>query len=146
MALNSQLDQIIHAMLPVLKQFHSKGQLAPHAASLNLAGDLKGASLVVTGNQSVSVSEALVHFESQFREAATAGQIVASAIFFHGVGLTRIGTPASTIGEASALVGMLEHKAGDSVYLIIPYHFTDSGIEYALGKLIAKPASVFQRE
>lgn len=143
MALHSQLDQIINAMLPFVQKFHSQGQLAPHAASLSRSGELIGATLATNDNRRVSVPDTLAHFENQFRQAANADQIIASAVFYHGVGLTTLGTPAQTVEEAGAIVGMLEHKAGDSVYLVIPYHDTDAGIEYELGRLITKPASVF---
>jgi hypothetical protein len=144
MALHPQLDELIHAMLPVVQQFHSKGQLAPHAASMRQDGDIHGAALVTGDDRNLSVAEAVAYFESTFGEAAKAGEIVASAIWYHGVALFQPIRPADTVEEACTLTALLEHKSGDSVYLVIPYRATDAGIEYELGRLIAKPASVFR--
>ena len=143
MALHSQLDELLNAMLPFVQQFHSKYQLAPHAASMNNAGEIKGSALVTKDNQSLSVAEAISHFELKFRKAAEARAIVASAVFFHGVGLAEPAKPAQTEEEACALVALMEHRSGQSVFLVIPYSATDSGIQYEMGKLIAKPAAVF---
>ena len=82
--------------------------------------------------------------ESKFRDAAEAKEIVASAIFFHGVSIIDPSKPAETEEEARAIVAMLEHQAGDSVFLVIPYEVKEDNIEYQEGKLITKPLSVFR--
>lgn len=143
MALHYQLDELINAMLPFVQQFHSKGQLAPHAASMNNKGEIEGSALVTQDDRNLSVPEALSHFESNFRQAAENEEIVASAIFFHGVGLANPSRPAETEEEARAIVALLEHKLGESVFLLIPYQATASGIQYEMGKLISKSAVVF---
>lgn len=143
MPIHAQLDELIHAMVPFVQQFHAKGQLAPHAASTNNAGVMEGAALVAEGDKHLSVTEALAHFESNFRAAAEANGIVASAVFFHGTAMSIPPKPAQTAEEASTLVALLEHKAGDSVYLVIPYSRVNGSIEYETGKLFAKPAAVF---
>ena len=143
MALHPQLDELINAMLPFVQEFHAKAQLAPHAASINTTGEIEGSALVTQDNRNVSVHEALAHFESKFLHAAKAGEIVASAVFFHGVGLAEPGRPAQTEEEARAIVALLEHKAGESVFLVIPYAVSAGAIHYEMGKLIAKPAAVF---
>jgi hypothetical protein len=51
--------------------------------------------------------------------------------------------PASNTDECRTLVALLEHASGDSVYLLIPYSGEPPVVEYAVGKLIEKPAKVF---
>jgi hypothetical protein len=147
MALHPQLDQLINAMLPLVQQCHAEGELAPHAASMSASGEMTGEAFVVKDETAVersgSVREALAYFEGKFRKAAQANEIVASAIFFHGVGLAEPARPAQTAEEASALVALLEHRVGESVFLVIPYRVAEVGIQYELGKLVAKPAAVF---
>jgi hypothetical protein len=143
MTLHSQLGELIDAMLPFVQQFHAKGQLAPHAASMNATGQITGSALVTEDHRTFCVPEALAHFESTFRRAAEAGNIVASAVFFHGVGLGDPARPAQTSEEAQAIVALLEHRAGESVFLVTPYHMAQNGIQYQSGKVVPKPASVF---
>ena len=143
MAIHSQLDELIHAMLPFVQEFHAKNQLAPHAASIDLAGEIHGSALVAEDGRHMAVEAAIAHFETTYGQAARAGTIVASAIFFHGVGLPEPARPAQTLDEARAIVALLEHRAGDSVFLVIPYRMAADGIHYEMGKLIKKPAVVF---
>jgi hypothetical protein len=144
MALHSQLDDLINTMLPVVQQFHAKSQLAPHAACMRTDGTITGSALITNDDRNLSVSEAITHFEAAFREDAQHGRIVASAIFFHGVGLHQPIRPAQTLEEARTLVALLEHAAGESVHLVIPYRVTDKGIEYEMRRLIAKVSAVFR--
>ncbi|MCX9158618.1 hypothetical protein OPU71_21095 [Niveibacterium sp. 24ML] len=146
MALHSQLDDLIGAMLPFVQEFHARSQLAPHAASINVAGEIKGSALVTQDNQQISVAEAISHFETKFRESAASNEIVASAIFFHGVGLSDPARPAENIEDACVIVALLEHKAGDSVYLVVPYERAGDGFAYQMGKLVSKPCAVFSTE
>lgn len=95
------------------------------------------------GDKHLSVTEALAHFESNFRAAAKAGDIVASAIFFHGTAISITPKAAQTEEEARTLVALLEHKAGDSAYLVIPYSRVNGIVEYETGKLFTKPVAVF---
>lgn len=143
MALHSQLEELINAMLPFVQEFHSKGQLAPHAASMSNAGEIKGSALVTPDDRGLSVPEALSHFQAKFHQAARDKEIIASAVFFHGVGLVEPSRPAETESEARAIVALLEHEVGESVFLVIPYQSTPSGIAYSIGKLVSKPAVVF---
>lgn len=135
MALHPQLDQIINAMLPLVQDFHAKGQLAPQAASMDNAGEITGNALVTDGDKKLTVREALSHLTSNLRKAASAREIVASAIFYHNTGLDDSDPP--------ALIALLEHVSGDSVLMAIPYHVTSDGIQYELGQLIAKPPEIF---
>ncbi|WP_163997444.1 hypothetical protein [Pyxidicoccus caerfyrddinensis] len=143
MTIHHQLSEMIDVVLPNVQNFHSRGQMAPHAASMNGAGQIKGSLLATDNGCHLTVPEALAHFESELRRAAEEGSIVASAIIFHGVGLADPAQPAQTKGEASAIVALLEHEAGDSVFLVIPYQVTRRGIQYEMGKLVRKPAAVF---
>lgn len=148
MALDPQLDELIHRMLPVVQDFHSKGMFAPHAASVNSGGELTGQALTTDGSTQLSVSQAIEHFETTFAAKATAGQIRATGIFYHSPGLVTdadglSAPPANTTDECRTIVGLLEHASGDSVYLLIPYSGEAQVIEYAVGKLIDKPARIF---
>ena len=55
-------------------------------------------------------------------------------------------SPAAAADECRAVVALLEHSSGDSVYLILPCSGEDKAIEYALGKRIEKPAKIFLSE
>lgn len=151
MALHQDLNGMINAMLPIVKQFHGKSQLAPHAASITNDGQVRGSALVKTRKQNIGVSEAVNYFEEEFRKAAEAGTIIASAIFFHGLLMIQPGAhpavaahPAETNKDARSVIALLEHNTGESLYLVIPYKSTPNGIEYELGRLIAKPPRVFK--
>ncbi|MFH1814229.1 MAG: hypothetical protein ABIF28_08695 [Pseudomonadota bacterium] len=148
MALHPQLDELLDRVLPTVKHFHSKSMLAPHAATIDHVGALTGRALTTDGSNQLTVSQAISHFESSFSELAKAGEIHASGIFYHGAGVdTSSGTvelpPASTVEECVALVGLLEHVSGESIYILIPYQSGPSSIEYSVGKLIEKPPRVF---
>lgn len=123
---------------------------APHAATIDKAGALTGRALTTDGTTQLSVAQAIEHFECTFAPLAVAGEIRASAIFYHSPGVeAAAGTvslpPATNTDECKTLVALLEHVAGDSVYLVIPYSGQPPSIEYAVGKLIEKPSKVFSR-
>lgn len=146
MPLNPQIDVLIQAMLPVVKQFHEKMQLAPHAATMSNVGEISGRAIVNKDNNiQMSVSEAISHFETEFRKLSETGEITASAIFYHGAGVWPP-VPAQTAEEANKIVAILEHKDGDSVYLIIPYVVSNNACEYSLGSLVEKPRVVFSEK
>jgi hypothetical protein len=148
MALHQQLDELIHRLLPVVQDFHRKGMFAPHAASIDNAGALAGNALTTDDTKQLSVSQAIEHFESRFSQQAKSGKIQATGIFYHSPGIDASSgavslPPASNTDECRTLVALLEHASGDSVYLLIPYSGVSSVVEYAIGKLIEKPAKVF---
>jgi hypothetical protein len=148
MALNPQLDELIHLMLPVVQDFHCKGMFAPHAATIDSNGELSGRALTTDGTTPFSVSQAIEHFESEFALQAKSGQIQATGIFYHSPGIYASATriilpPASTTDECRTVVALLEHSSGDSVYLLVPYSGQPPQIEYDVGKLIEKPSKVF---
>lgn len=148
MAIHQQLDELIHHVLPVVQDFHRKGMFAPHAASINNAGALAGHALTADGTTQLSVSQAIEHFEYRFSQQAKSGEIQATGIFYHSPGIDTSSStvtlpPASNTNECRTLVALLEHASGDSVYLLIPYSGEPPVVEYAVGKLIEKPAMVF---
>jgi|EndMetStandDraft_5_1072996.scaffolds.fasta_scaffold56024_5 hypothetical protein len=148
MALHQQLDELIQRVLPVVQDFHRKGMFAPHAASIDKAGTLAGHALTTDGTTQLSVSQAIEHFESRLSQQANVGEIQAAGIFYHSPGIDASGSrvslpPASNTDECRTLVASLEHASGDSVYLLIPYSGEPPVVEYAVGKLIEKPAKVF---
>ena len=148
MALHPQLDELIHRVLPVVQDFHRKGMLAPHAATIDSKGELSGHALTTDGTTQLSVSQAIEHFESKFALQARSGEIQAASVFYHSPGIDASADgvllpPASTTDECRTVVALLEHSSGDSVYLLIPYSGQPPEVEYGVGKLIEKPAKVF---
>lgn len=146
MSLNPQTDELINAMLPIVKRFHSNMQLAPHAATMSDAGEISGRAVVNENNESqMSVVEAISYFEAEFIKLAKSGEIAASAIFYHGTGIWPP-TPAQSVEEANKIVVILEHIDGDSVYLLIPYVISNGECEYSMGSLVEKPSAIFSVE
>lgn len=146
MALHPQLDEMIQSMVPFVQQFHAKGQLAPHAASMDLDGNIIGAALTSSNDsQQISVDGAIRHFEEKFRQEAGQKKILASAIFYHGIGMPAGSptVPATSSDDAFNLVARLEHCAGDAVHLVIPYMKAADGISYERGYLLQKELAVF---
>jgi len=148
MALHPRLDELIQRVLPVVQDFHRKGMFAPHAATIDKAGALAGRALTTDGTAQLSVAQAIEHFESSFAKQATLREIQATGIFYHSPGIdTSAGRvslpPANNTDECKTLVALLEHAAGDSVYLLIPYSGELPSVEYEVGKLVEKPSKVF---
>lgn len=149
MALHPQLDELIHRMIPVVQDFHGKGMFSPHAATIDNAGELSGHALTADGTTQLSVMQTIEHFEDKFSRQAESGEIRATGIFYHSPGIDASGhkvslPPAATTDECRAIVALLEHSSGDSVYLLVPYSGEAKAIEYAVGKLIEKPAKIFR--
>jgi hypothetical protein len=148
MALHPQINELIQRVLPVVQDFHRKGMFAPHAATIDTAGNLAGRALTTDGTAQLSVAQAIEHFESSFSKQAVLGEIQATGIFYHSPGIdTSAGSvslpPANKTDECKALVALLEHAAGDSVYLLIPYLGEPPSVEYEVGKLVERPSKVF---
>lgn len=146
MPLHPQLEELAGRMLPLVKRFHAQEDFAPHAAAMDASGEVTGNALIYEeGARQPTVAEALERFESAYRQAAAAGEIVASAVFFHGAALDGGVRPAATVGEAAALVFGLEHESGQSLYLAVPYARTPDGPVYEPPVLIEKPVAVFTK-
>ena len=148
MAFHPQLDELIDGMLPIVQHFHREGMFAPHAATIDFQGDLFGQALTIDESTQLSVSQAIEHFESEFALQAQSGEIQAAGIFYHSPGMHASSgkdllPPADTTDECRAIVALLEHSCGDSVYLLIPYSGQPPQVEYGIGELIEKPAKVF---
>jgi hypothetical protein len=151
MALHPELDELIHRVLPVVQEFHRKGMFSPHAATVNMAGELAGYALTTDGTTQLSVAQTIEHFESKFAGQAKLSEIRGSGIFYHSPGVSAVENrvilpPANTTDECRAVVALLEHSSGDSVYLLLPYSGKSPAIEYAVGKLIEKPARILWPE
>ncbi len=150
MAIHSQLDELIGRVLPVVQDFHRKAMFAPQAASIDKEGAVKGHALMNDGTSKLTVAQAIDHFERDFSSKAASDAIVATGIFYHSPGIdTSSGSvvlpPANTVDECRTLVALLEHSAGDSVYLLIPYRGEPPSVEYEVGKLVEKPPKIFIR-
>lgn len=148
MALHPQLDELIDGMLPIVQDFHREGDFAPNAASIDLKGKLLGHAIVMDDTDESTPAEAIEYFESKFALQAQSGKIQAAGIFYHSPGMDASSgevllPPANTTDECRAIVAMLEHSCGDSVYLLIPYSGQPPQVEYGIGELIEKPAKVF---
>lgn len=151
MAPHQQLDELINRVLPVVQEFHQKGMFSPHAATIDAAGAVAGHALTTDGSAQLSVTEAIQHFEEKFSRQASHSEIQGAGIFYHSPGIETSGgsvslPPASTTDECRTLVALLEHAVGDSVYLLIPYSGQPPEVEYAVGKLIEKPVTIFVRK
>lgn len=153
MTLHPQLHHLIDGMLPIVQDFHREGSFAPNAASVDLQGKLLGQAIVIDDtDESTDVftpEEAIEYFESEFALQAQSGKTQATGIFYHSPGIDASSgevslRPAHTTDECRAIVALLEHSCGDSVYLIIPYSGQPPQVEYGMGKLIEKPAKVFK--
>ena len=142
-ALHPQPDELIDTLLPLLKQFHAAGQMGAHAGAIINAGEVIGSALTVCSDQFVSAEHALGSLESMFRQDAQAGKIVATGVFYHGIGLSNPGLAARFDSAAKALVALLEHRLGDLFVLVIPYSRSELGIESNNARLFAKPATLF---
>lgn len=148
MALHAQTDELIQQMMGIVKHFHSKEMLSPHAGTINAQGVFSGTALTSDGSTQLTVAQSLAHFETSFKNLALDAKIVASGIFYHGVGVqvedNRVTLPpANALDECRAVVGLLEHNSGDSFYLVVSYEGTGNNIQYASGKLIEKQPFVF---
>lgn len=151
MALHPELDKLIHRVLPVVQDFHRKAMFSPHAATINMAGELAGHALTTEGTTQLSVAQTIEHFERKFAGQAKLGEIRGSAIFYHSPGVGAVENrvslpPANTTEQCRAVVALLEHSSGDSVYLLLPYSGEPPAIEYGVGKLIEKPAGIFRSD
>jgi hypothetical protein len=151
MALHSQLDELIHRVLPVVQHFHSKGTFAPHAATVDNVGELSGHALTTDSSTQLSVMETIEHFEKQFAQKAKSGEIQAAGIFYHSPGIDATVNsislpPADSTDDCHTLVALLEHASGDSVYLLIPYSGEGPAVEYTTGKLVQKTPRIFISE
>lgn len=150
MPLHPQLDEMIHRVLPVVQDFHRKAMFAPHAATIDASGELSGHTLTTDSSTSLSVAQAIEHFESKFSLQAQSREIQAMGIFYHSLGIDgsveRFSLPpANIMDECRTVVALLEHSSGDSAYLVIPYSGSPPQIDYGVGMLIEKPSKVFIR-
>lgn len=151
MALHHQLDELVNRALPVVQDFHRRGMFSPHAATIDASGSVAGHALTTDGSTQLSVAQAIEHFEQKFSGPAGLNEIQGAGIFYHSPGIAtsegRVSLPpATTTDECRTLVALLEHAAGDSVYLLVPYSGEPPEVEYAVGKLIEKPAKIFIRK
>lgn len=148
MPIHPQLDEILNYMSPLVRELHSAGSLAPVAATMDKTGELNGDAYIVENSDdssaNLSIQDVLDRFEKKHREAAAVGEIVASAIFFHGVALSEPIRPAQTYEEACTIVGLVEHIDGDSFFFVVPYEISEDVVNYLGVRLIEKPATVFQ--
>ncbi|MEB4592507.1 hypothetical protein VSS37_16095 [Candidatus Thiothrix sp. Deng01] len=155
MTLHPKLNELLDEMLPIVQDFHRQGMFAPHAAFIDDEGNCTGSALTTDGSCSLSVSQALDYFENRFSQLAAEGKIQASAIFYHSSGVKvtedfevshiagRLFAPADHEDECHILVVLLEHAAGDSVYLQCSYTGQPPSVDYQMDFLIEKPAKVF---
>lgn len=145
-----QMIELFDRMMPMVKHFHANAQFAPHAATMDMAGEVTGQALTTDGRTQLTLEQTIEYFEARFRAQAQAGQILASGVFYHGSGI-RPGDgivtlpPATVVEEAVALVALLEHVSGDSVFAYVPYHGEPGAVVYQGGQLIEKAPAVFPR-
>jgi len=148
MALHPETDELIQRVLPMFQDMHGKGMLAPLGAFMDQAGSIKLHALANEGGAEISVAEAISKIEAKFTELALSAEIQASAIFYHTPGIDPQSEefqllPGENESNCHCIAVLLEHRSGDSVYLLVPHSLTAERIEYQTGKLISKPSKVF---
>lgn len=146
LALHDDLRHLLEGHMPFLASLHEAESLAPLAAAMDRAGEVKGSALVLESEEreSPSVEEAISRFTEQHRIAAQNGEIGASAIFYHGRFDAPDVRPARTVDEANCIVALLEHVSRESVTVVIAYRRDGEGRwEYAKPVILSKPAAVF---
>ncbi|MBI3068866.1 MAG: hypothetical protein HYY79_08350 [Betaproteobacteria bacterium] len=146
LALHDDLRRLLEGHMPFLVSLHEAESLAPLAAAMDRAGEVKGSALVLESEErkSPSVEEAIAMFAEQHHAAARDGEIRASAIFYHGRFDASDMRPARTVDEASCIVALLEHVSRESVTAVIAYHRSGQGRwKYAEPVILPKPAAIF---
>jgi hypothetical protein len=89
------------------------------------------------GEREKTAAGAIAFFIEKLRTTARAGEIVASAIFFHAVydpEAARLGLKPAEIGEVpDCLVAQLDHRMSQAVSLVIRYSWDDqANCSYAM--------------
>jgi hypothetical protein len=122
-----EILELLESQLPLVRELHQRGSLAPLAASMNAHGEIAGNALSAAGRTDVSVESTLHHFSRTFGRVFAAGpSIKAAGIFFHGHAEDRIVRAAHTVREANALVVWLQHESGQSVQAVVLYERDES--------------------
>lgn len=149
-----ELMTLVESQFEILKTFQQSGSLAPVVASMKPSGEIQTAlgvnqdvwnsrhietdtrdSIVFfpLGEDEMTPAGAISFFVKKFRAAAHNGEIVASAIFFHGIydpESARLGLKPAEIGEEpDCIVAQLDHRMSQAISLVIRYT-RDSNGEY----------------
>lgn len=149
-----ELMTLVESQFEILKTFQQSGSLAPVVASMKPSGEIQTAlgvnqdvwnsrhietdtrdSIVFfpQGEGEKTPAGAVAFFVEKLRTAARNGEIVASAIFFHGIydpESARLGLkPAETGEEPDCIVAQLDHRMSQAISLVIRYT-RDSNGEY----------------
>lgn len=149
-----ELMTLVESQFEILKTFQRDGSLAPVVASMKPSGEIQTALVVnqevwnsrhietdardsivffPQGEGETTPAGAVAFFVEKLRTAARNGEIVASAIFFHGIydpESARLGLkPAETGEEPDCIVAQLDHRMSQAISLVIRYS-RDSNGEY----------------
>jgi hypothetical protein len=122
MLVSQDLLVLIERQMPLLRELHRLGSLAPVAATMDEGGEVTGEAFTNDEAANVPVENTLDRFARQFARAFADGEpIKAAAIFFHGHTADASVHAAHTIDEANAIVAWLQHQTGQSVQAVIRY-------------------------
>lgn len=129
--LHPDLQALIDDHWDFVLRLHHSNSLAPLAATMDLAGEINGAALVLDQEKfdadKSTPDDAISILTGQFIAAAQRGEIKASAILFHGNNDRRSAPlPAEDVAAANCIVVFLDHRDGQAVAAIINY-LQDSG-------------------
>lgn len=126
MELHPDLSAILEDQFDFACRLHAVRSLAPLAASMADDGEINGTALLADEEDlaasEVTADDAIGIFTERFAQAARAGAIRASAIFFHGYDSGEPPVlPAQDEDEANCIVALLDHRDGQAVYGVIGY-------------------------
>lgn len=126
MELHPDLSAILEDHFDFACRLHAVRSLAPLAASMADDGEINGTALLADEEEpaasDVTADDAIGIFTEKFVQAARAGAIRASAIFFHGYDSGEPPVlPAQDEDEANCIVALLDHRDGQAVYGVIGY-------------------------
>jgi hypothetical protein len=147
--LHPDLQALLDDHLHFAQVLHAKESLAPLAATMDPAGVITGAALVLDAEHhaadTTTANQAVGILTTRFIAAAQRSEIRASAIFFHGDNDRRSAPlPAADVANANCLVVFLDHRDGQAVAAIINY-LRDSGgtWRYAAPDFVRKKPLIF---
>lgn len=147
--LHPDLQALLDEHLGFVQQLHASNSLAPVAATMDLAGGINGAALVIDRENSDAEpgtpDDAIRLLTERFIAAAQQGEIKASAIFFHGSYDRRSAPlPAEDEADANCVVALLDHRDGPAFAAIIHYLKDRGGTwRYAAPIFVPKKPLIF---
>ena len=136
-----EIQQLLNYLLPFAEQMlSSHGEFYPHAATMDVAGDVQAVS--AAGDERPEVGELLLALHAELREQAAQGAIRAS-----GIAADVTLTDPDSGEEMDAVQLELDHAETDAVDVYVPYTSGDDD-RIKFGELVATAgqAPIFQAD